>query len=812
MQAHNFIELIKDLLPSDMNIEELFQAFKKIGIENNYVYIVNALKYCPRINWLAYRERYQNVANADMDPVVHFLTQGIYDRNKLISWHTLKEKEIYDIPLISIIIINYNNAHLLHKCLDSVIGQTLRDIEIIIVDDCSTDASLSIISEYANVDERIKVIVNERNSATLITRKRGVESATGRYLMFLDSDDFMVPEACEIAYRAMSRGYDMVKFGAYVFNSMNVSKEIIDAAAEWCCRGEDREYKGDEICTMIFAARKMNWLLWANIYLREIVVRAFRELPDEYFTGPDDVLALLAITRHARIMLKIPDKLYFYNYGPGVSLTSDPQKIIKYLPARCNTISFIKEYAKFHHMNINAEGLYFDLCDAIIDKIVHLALEQDMAIHLNMITEIIGFKYILKILMQRHAHWPIHLAALIRPLAVSGQKATHIGIFYPVIGLGGVEIIIQILCSSLAKQNLKVTIFTEDQSEHDLQFPDEVNIVYITPPFRGDHTVMARMEGFEKAVLASGIDIMLHAGTYRPHILWDVLVLHHYNIPVIFMYHFSIALALVGNCAPELDFQELAFKSADAVTCLSTIEEMYLRRRGINALYVPDPILQQPYEHREAIPQKIAVIGRFGSWIKQVGQCLLVLREVIRTSPWVSMILIGDFYTDEQRAEYWTKIRELGIERNVLLTGWTETPRNFLKQCGVLFSASYSESFGMGIAEAQALGLPCVIYDLPIEQTRDNPSIITVAQGDYMASAREIVNLLNDECRWRQLSEIALKNVKKFSPKRFIQNIYDLLSNWNVSMPMRYYSTSDYENLAKIVSFYSKFRTKGIWD
>ena len=94
---------------------------------------------------------------------------------------------------ISVIIPVYNAQDYLKKCLDSIINQTLKDIEIICVDDGSTDNSLEILKEYKLKDERIK-IYTQRNSNAGIARNKGIKYATGEYIHFIDADDYLYDE------------------------------------------------------------------------------------------------------------------------------------------------------------------------------------------------------------------------------------------------------------------------------------------------------------------------------------------------------------------------------------------------------------------------------------------------------------------------------------------------------------------------------------------------------------------------------------------------------------------------------------------
>lgn len=100
---------------------------------------------------------------------------------------------------VSVIIPVYNVENYLRQCLDSVVNQTLREIEIICVNDSSTDGSLAILEEYAQKDDRIQVIT-QSNAGAGAARNRGMDLAKGEYLSFLDSDDFFEPAMLEKAY------------------------------------------------------------------------------------------------------------------------------------------------------------------------------------------------------------------------------------------------------------------------------------------------------------------------------------------------------------------------------------------------------------------------------------------------------------------------------------------------------------------------------------------------------------------------------------------------------------------------------------
>lgn len=117
-------------------------------------------------------------------------------------------------PFISVIIPVYNIEWYIGKCLDSVIGQTLKDIEIIVVDDGSTDDSSRIIDRYARTDSRI-VAIHKTNGGVVSARNCGIAQATGLYILFVDGDDHLAPDACErLLRKAQATSADMVSCGS----------------------------------------------------------------------------------------------------------------------------------------------------------------------------------------------------------------------------------------------------------------------------------------------------------------------------------------------------------------------------------------------------------------------------------------------------------------------------------------------------------------------------------------------------------------------------------------------------------------------
>ena len=167
---------------------------------------------------------------------------------------------------VSIIVPVFNTQPHITRCLDSLISQSLRDIEIIIVDDCGSDGAMSIAQEFAARDPRIHILRNLKNLGLLHTRCAGAAMARGEYILYVDSDDYIKPNLCELCYeRARESKADMVVFGSecrgfyrYVYQPKG-----------------SRIYTGSALSKLIFPTRsKFSPYLWNKLYKRELIAKA----------------------------------------------------------------------------------------------------------------------------------------------------------------------------------------------------------------------------------------------------------------------------------------------------------------------------------------------------------------------------------------------------------------------------------------------------------------------------------------------------------------------------------------------------------
>ena len=177
-------------------------------------------------------------------------------------------------PVISVIMPVYNGEKYLRECLDSVVNQTLRDLEIICVNDGSTDSSLEILREYESRDARIRVL-SQQNLNAGAARNLGLRYATGEYYSFLDADDFFEPDMLELAYnRARETDAEVLLFGSDSFFQDTETFEAGKALRTEYMPMERESFSGRDIRSIFSAIVGWPWdKLFKAEYIRRIGIQ-----------------------------------------------------------------------------------------------------------------------------------------------------------------------------------------------------------------------------------------------------------------------------------------------------------------------------------------------------------------------------------------------------------------------------------------------------------------------------------------------------------------------------------------------------------
>ena len=213
---------------------------------------------------------------------------------------------------VSIIVPVYNVQDYLSECIESLINQTLKDIEIILVNDGSTDNSLEICKNYAKKDNRI-YIIDKKNGGLSSARNRGLDIAKGEYILFVDSDDYIINTACEILYKnAVSMNVDIIH-GTTINNNEDIDESNIKV---------DKIISGYEY--IINSMRELNYdiIVVLNLIKRKYIIDNKIRFTEGYFYE-DQEYALKLFTSNQCTFVKIELPFYFYRTNREGSITNN---------------------------------------------------------------------------------------------------------------------------------------------------------------------------------------------------------------------------------------------------------------------------------------------------------------------------------------------------------------------------------------------------------------------------------------------------------------------------------------------------------
>ena len=216
-------------------------------------------------------------------------------------------------PKVSVIVPVYNTELFLRKCLDTILSQTLDDIEIIIVEDCSTDNSYKICCEYARkYPTKITLIRQAKNSGVAAARNIGINTATGKYIAFVDSDDYLGKNMLEEMYNACERNSAKVA---------RVNRKLMYNGIDLSMLSRSIKYQKEELVV----PGETNYLIdetpacTNKIFLREFI-------EDDYFPTDikrEDYPYTIPILTRAKEVVIVPNATYYYNLNTGGTTVAD---------------------------------------------------------------------------------------------------------------------------------------------------------------------------------------------------------------------------------------------------------------------------------------------------------------------------------------------------------------------------------------------------------------------------------------------------------------------------------------------------------
>lgn len=242
-------------------------------------------------------------------------------------------------PKISVVIPVYNAEKFLEKCLDSVLGQTLSDLEIICINDGSKDNSAKILKSYAAADKRIQIIT-KKNAGVSAARNDGIGAATGDFIHFLDADDYIDADYYERMFSAAKNSTSDIACSGFVTDSKHT---------------HGLQYKKYRLLTGIKQKlRGTNALLdgyvWRYLFNRKFLIKNKLKFDTTLISQEDVVFVLDAIARTDSVVI-VPDTNYHYILNTASALNNrDPAHHAKMKAHYKRGKEYRKQFAAKHNV------------------------------------------------------------------------------------------------------------------------------------------------------------------------------------------------------------------------------------------------------------------------------------------------------------------------------------------------------------------------------------------------------------------------------------------------------------------------------
>ena len=530
---------------------------------------------------------------------------------------------------LSVIVVVYNVAAYLEECLSSLHRQKRKDVEFIVVDDGSTDASSAICDQWAARDCRFKII-HQENKGSLLARKTGIMHSSGQWIAFLDGDDFFADDALEhMCSLADNCDADIIQFSIDVFNHNN--KDQHDNVLEYINKPEKIFKKNETICASCFQKNSISWTLWNRIYKSSLIKKFYAHIKDVHLVCAEDAyIFFIAIFFASKLVIKKTTPLYFYRLNTGVSTS---RETIELFTKQLSEITIVRHIREF--LTTQSTGKFWlDSCTALQTTLTNTAVyrmatlpEKDLPAALSLFFDTYDPVVYLPTLqnvfsgrqdaLARAAHTAFNQKD-VRDSQTAHQRATPteektVGIFYHRYFYGGVERVISQQIPIFLKLGYRVVLFTEQMCpEKEYSLPSEV-IRVIVP----DSYAQGRASVFLTAMHEYDVDVLCHHSASSYLLLFDLLLCRSAKIPTVLTLHEAVGHIMSMGADYPFTPPEV-FQLADTVCVLSHAETYLYQQYGVNARYLPNPIAAlttEPSDTRSHQQDRPAVV-----WIGRLSE------------------------------------------------------------------------------------------------------------------------------------------------------------------------------------------------
>ncbi|GAA5200765.1 glycosyltransferase [Microbacterium jejuense] len=679
-------------------------------------------------------------------------------------------------PLVSIVLPVFNDESTVSAAIESALAQTLSDVEVICVDDASTDGTVAVIESLAARDTRVRLIRHEHNLTAFQSRRTGILAAAAEHVLFLDGDDELTVDAARRALdTARAADADLVGFGVAVVDRHGRTGGTYEGRLQPVHRSLD----GTGVLSGLFpVGRAAQGQLWRYLFRTSMLRDAYALLPGD-LTLPrvNDLPLMVLVAALATSYVSIPDRLYVYHFGRGGSGHDvDSVERAEFYASAIRSIDSIRpavdDLARTHpdpallaecfeSVRLSIIGY---VCSQLITRSDAAVLDAALA-HLHTVAP---------------AQDIIHAAARFYPATLTtlrfhtawqglGERPVRsILLATSTVRTGGVSAVIASQAHYLQQAGYRVTVVARNGGNDLDAVPDGATFVEMTG--RG---IVARLEEWAEICRAHEVDLVIdHQVLYTRYWPEFALMARAEGAATIGWVHNFVARPVYDG-DDRLSLIEQCSSTLARLVVLSPLDVAYFTLRGVtHTSYLPNPPSPLLIESAATTVTKSSPAGRLELvWWGRLEQHTKQVLELIEVGVQLQQLevdfrltVIGPDWDDLTAKKFNAESRRRGVGDRVIAVG----PRQgrdlvaAIDAADAFVTTSIIEGYQLTIAEAQARGLPVFMYELPwLTLVQGNEGIVAVPQGDAASLASEIAHLVADPVRFERLSAASVDAARR---------------------------------------------------
>ncbi|MCT2360004.1 glycosyltransferase [Brevibacterium casei] len=714
------------------------------------------------------------------------------------------------LPQVSIVMAVHNDEEFVARSVESALLQSEKDIEVIVVDDASTDETVTVVERYAE-DPRLKLIRLDSNRSAYQARRAGIDAARAPFVLFLDGDDELVPTAAETTLtKARQEAADVVGFGVEMVMPPGQGTPRFERSLQ----PKHAELHGDEIISKLFpVGHPAQGHLWKYLFRTSLLRHAYHDANDSvsFYRANDIPVSFLALAAAQRYV-STTKRLYRYYFRRGTSGQSidSVEDFLFYLKAM-DSFESIHDGVPEH-----AQRSYRSARRSMIGNLVRDCLERTIGPLqvecFDLLTSRVGeIDVILAAADFCREALPMLIERFDNLLVPTDRTAQSTVVTTSHLKTGGLQGVLAAQVHYMATSGINVTVALHQSDVIDHPILPDAAVAEID-----GNSWAEKIQSLLEICIEVEADVVIdHHILYNEYWPFYALAAKTAGIGTIGWLH-NFALRPIFNGSSRLSFLIANISVLETLVVLSPTDAAFWTLNGAeNVVYLPNPpsplLLERGVEPAEKSlgSSRIELVwwGRLQQSTKQVADLLEVAQHLQLLGVEYHLSIIGPDGPDLTRSELERKAARAGISHSVDVVGplYGADLTSTIQRADVCLMTSAIEGYPLTLVEAQAAGLPVVMYEMPwLAYLAGNAGIKTVPQKDVREMAAEIANFVENPRVYARASADAVERARQVLDLDFGQLYRDLIEQRLSNEFMPEPSLEAYATLVRLSVEYSE--------